>query len=96
MSTVTYSDLKYARGLLNKRARRAFPENRSLDAHTPAVKSGLVVVEFEVAGTVEFAREVMQANADRVLNARKQYGLDLFAACYMSGLAVGALTEQER
>jgi hypothetical protein len=93
---IDYDDLETARGLVLKRAGRVFPGRRSLDAYTPTVEAGLIVVEFDVPSTMTFAREVMGENSDRILHARKKYALDLFVACYASGLTVGAQAERDR
>jgi hypothetical protein len=93
---IDYDDLDDARDALLRLSRRRLPGVRSLDTDTPQVKAGLLVVEFEVAGAMEFARGITSANLHRISVAKKQYAVDLFTACYASGMCTGAMAERRR
>ena len=96
MSDVTYSDLKRARSSVLRQAGRKNPGKGSMDTLTPMVKLGLTVVEFDVVGTMEFAREVTVKNLHRISIAKGNYGIDLFTAAICSGITYGAAAEQRR
>ena len=93
---IDYDDLDDARDAVLRLAKRRLPGVRALDTSTPQVKAGLLVVEFEVTGAMEFAREITSANMFRIAYAKKQYAVDLFTACYVSGMTTGAMAEQRR
>lgn len=93
---IDYDDLDDARDAVLRLARRRLPGVRALDTDTPQVKAGLLVVEFEVAGAMEFARGITSANLHRISVAKKQYAVDLFTACYASGMVTGAMAERRR
>jgi hypothetical protein len=88
---IDYDDLDDARDAVMRLSRRRYPGVRSLDTDTPRVAAGLEVVEFEVAGAMEFARGITSANLHRIHYAKKQYAVDLFTACYASGMTTGAM-----
>lgn len=88
---IDYDDLDDARDAVMRLSRRRYPGVRSLDTDTPRVKAGLEVVEFEVAGAMEFARGITSANLHRIHYAKKGYAVDLFTACYASGMTTGAM-----
>jgi hypothetical protein len=88
---IDYDDLDDARDAVLRLARRSLPGVRSLDTSTPQVKAGLMAVEFEVAGAMEFARTITAANMFRIAYAKKGYAVDLFTACYASGMTTGAM-----
>jgi hypothetical protein len=93
---IDYDDLDDARDAVLRLSRRRLPGVKALDTDTPQVKAGLLVVEFEVAGAMEFARGITSANLHRISVAKKQYAVDLFTACYASGMCIGAMAEQRR
>ena len=96
LSDVSYSDLKRARSSVLRQANRMAPGRKSLDTAAPMVKLGLTVVEFEIAGTLEFAREITSKNLHRISIAKGNYGIDLFTAAICSGITYGAAAEQRR
>ena len=96
MTDVTYRDLKRARSAVIKQSRLRAPGEGSMDTTTPMVRRGLEVVEFEVPGTAEFAREITSKNLYRISVAKKNYAIDLFAAALMSGITYGAMAERRR
>jgi hypothetical protein len=96
MNDVTYSDLRRARSSVLRRAGRKAPGKGSMDTLTPMVKLGLEVVEFEVAGTMEFAREITSKNLHRISVAQGNYAVNLFTAAIGSGIVYGAAAEQRR
>ena len=93
---IYYDDLEDARDAVMRLSRRRYPGVRSLDTDTPRVGTGLEVVEFNVAGAMEFARTITSANLHRIHYAKKGYSVDLFTACYASGMTTGAMAEQRR
>ncbi len=93
---IDYDDLDDARDVVLRLARRRLPGVRALDTDTPQVRAGLEVVEFEVAGAMEFARGITSANLFRIHYAKKGYAVDLFTACYASGMTTGAMAERRR
>jgi len=96
MSDVSYSDLRKARSAVLKQAKVENVGKGSMDTMTPMVMSGLTVVEFEVAGAMEFAREITSKNLYRISIAKGQYAVNLFTACYASGMTTGAMAERRR
>lgn len=96
MSEIGYSDLRRARSSVLRQAGRKAPGKGSMDTLTPMVKLGLEVVEFDVAGTMEFAREITVRNLHRISIAKGNYGIDLFTAAICSGMTYGAAAEQRR
>jgi len=93
---VHYADLRKARSAVIKQAKVKSPGKGSLDTMTPMVKLGLEVVEFDVVGAIEFAREITSKNLYRISIAKGNYGIDLFTACYASGMTTGAMAERRR
>jgi len=77
-------------------SRRRYPNVKALDTDAPRVRAGLEVVEFDAAEAVYFARGITSANLHRISIARKQYAIDLFTACYASGMTTGAMAERQR
>ena len=96
MTDITYSDLRRARSSVLRQSNRMAPGKKSMDTATPMIKLGLTVVEFEVAGTMEFAREITSKNLHRISIAKGNYGIDLFTAAICSGITYGAAAEQRR
>ncbi len=93
---IDYDDLEDARAEVMRLCRRDRPEYKSLDTTGPSVAAGLLVVEFEIFGAMEFAREITRANLVRIRESRKQYQVDLFTAAYASGMTTGAQAERRR
>lgn len=93
---IDYDDLDDARSAVLRLARRRLPNVKSLDTDTPQVRAGLLAVEFEVVDAMQFAREITSANMFRIHYAKKQYAVDLFTACYASGMTTGAMAERQR
>jgi hypothetical protein len=93
---IDYDDLDDARDAVLRLARRRLPGVRALDTDTPQVRAGLLVVEFDVAEAMDFARDITSANLHRISIAKKQYAVDLFTACYASGMTTGAMAERRR
>ena len=93
---IGYDELDDARSEVMRLARRRRSEYKALDTTGPSVEGALVVVEFEVVGAREFAREVMTANLNRIHESRGSYRMMLFTACYMSGMTTGAMAERMR
>jgi|SRR4051794_35787149 hypothetical protein len=93
---VRYADLRKARSRVIRQAGVNNPGKGSLDTTTPMVKAGLEVVEFDVMGATQFARELTSKNLYRISVAKGQYSIDLFTAAICSGLAYGAMTERRR
>jgi hypothetical protein len=93
---IDYDDLDAARDDLVRLARRRLPGVRAADTDTPQVRAGLLVVDFEVVGAMEFSSSITSANLHRISIARKQYAVDLFTACYASGMCTGAMAERRR
>jgi len=96
VSTVDYGDLKRARSAVLKQAKITQPGKGSLDTTTPMVRSGLQVVEFEVGPAFLFAKEIASKNLYRISIAKGNYAVDLFTACYASGMTTGAMAERRR
>ena len=96
MTDITYSDLRRARSSVLRQSNRMAPGKKSMDTATPMIKLGLTVVEFDVAGTMEFAREITSKNLHRISIAKGNYGIDLFTAAICSGITYGAAAEQRR
>lgn len=57
---------------------------------------GLVVVEFEVAGAIEFCDAITRRNVTRLKIDSHAYRRQLFTAAIASGLAYGAMAERMR
>jgi hypothetical protein len=93
---IDYDDLDDARDAVLRLARRRLRGVRALDTDTPQVRAGLLVVEFDVAEAMDFARDITSANLHRISIAKKQYAVDLFTACYASGMTTGAMAERRR
>jgi hypothetical protein len=93
---IDYDDLDAARDRVLRLAKRRLPGVKALDTDTPQVKAGLLVVEFEVDDAMQFAREITSANLHRISIARKTYAVDLFTACYASGMTTGAMAREMR
>ena len=93
---VRYADLRRARSAVIKQAGVKAPGKGSMDTTTPMVKLGLEVVEFDVIGATEFAKEITEKNLFRISIAKKQYAVDLFTAALCSGMAYGAMAERRR
>jgi hypothetical protein len=68
---IDYDDLDDARDAVMRLSRRRYPGVIALDTDTPRVEAGLEVVEFEVAGAMDFARNITSANLHRISVARK-------------------------
>lgn len=96
MTDITYGDLRRARSSVLRQANRIAPGRKSLDTSTPMVKLGLEVVGFEVAGTLDFAREISSKNLHRISIAKGNYSIDLFTAAICSGMTYGAAVERRR
>jgi len=96
MTEIGYSDLKRARTAVIKRSNAKNPGHGSMDTMTPMVKLGLEVVEFDIDGAHQFAREITERNLYRISIAKKEYGINLFCAALMSGMTYGAAAEQRR
>jgi hypothetical protein len=93
---VDYEQLDDARSEIMRRCRRERSKYKSLDTTGPSVEAALLVVEFEVVGARDFAKEVTAANMMRIRQSRRQYRVDLFTACYLSGMTTGAMAERRR
>jgi hypothetical protein len=93
---IEYADLRRARSAVIKQAKVKNPGKGSLDTTSPMVKLGLEVVEFDVIGAIEFAREITSKNLYRISIAKGNYAVDLFTACYASGMTTGAMVERRR
>jgi|tagenome__1003787_1003787.scaffolds.fasta_scaffold18847529_2 hypothetical protein len=93
---IGYDDLDDARSEVMRLSRRRYPNVRALDTDAPRVQAGLEVVEFDAAEAVVFARGITSANLHRISIARKQYAIDLFTACYASGMTTGAMAQRRR
>jgi hypothetical protein len=96
MSEITYSDLRRARSAVIKQAGVVNVGKGSMDTMTPMVRSGLEVVEFGVDEALQFAREITSKNLFRISIAKGSYAIDLFTACYASGMTTGSMTERRR
>ena len=96
MAEIGYSDLRRARSAVLRQSGALAPGRGSMDTMTPMVKLGLEVVEFEVADSMRFAREITSKNLHRISIAKGNYGIDLFTACYASGMVTGAMAERRR
>lgn len=95
-SDVNYSDLRRARSAVLKQAGVKAPGRGSKDTLTPMVKLGLEVVEFDVPDAMRFASEITSKNLYRISIAKGNYSVDLFTACYASGMTTGAMAERRR
>ena len=93
---LTYGDLRRARAAILKQAGAKAPGRGSMDTTTPMVKLGLEAVEFEVVDAMRFAREITSKNLFRISIAKGNYAIDLFTACYASGMSTGAMAERRR
>jgi hypothetical protein len=93
---IDYDDLDDARDAVLRLSRRRLPGVRALDTDTPQVKAGLLVVEFDVPDAIRFAKWVTAANLHRIAVAKKTYAVDLFTACYASGMCIGAMAERRQ
>jgi hypothetical protein len=93
---IEYADLRRARSAVIKQAKVKNPGKGSLDTMTPMVMHGLAVVEFDIDGAMEFAREITSKNLYRISVAQGSYGVNLFTACYASGMTTGAMAERRR
>ena len=93
---VRYADLRRARSAVFKQANVKAPGRGSQDTRTPMVRLGLEVVEFEVPGAMEFAREITSKNLYRISIAKGKYAVDLFTACYAAGMTTGAMAQKRR
>lgn len=93
---VTYSDLRRARAMVLKAARRVAPGVMSFDTTGPSVASGLEVVQFEVPDTTRFATEIAGSNLYRINEARGRYAMKLFAAAIATGITYGSMAERRR
>jgi hypothetical protein len=91
---IDYDDLDDARNEVMRLSRRRYPGVRSLDTDGPRVASGLLVVDFDVPEAIRFARDITSANLHRISVARKTYAIDLFTACYASGMTTGAMAQR--
>jgi hypothetical protein len=67
-----------------------------MDTMTPMVRLGLEVVEFDVDGASQFAREITSKNLYRISIAKGNYSIALFSAAMLSGMTYGAAAEQRR
>lgn len=94
MTNVNYGDLRRARASVIRQAGAKAPGKGSMDTMAPMVRLGLEVVEFDVEGTVRFARELTGKNLYRISVAKGNYAIDLFTAAICSGLTYGAAVER--
>ena len=94
--SVGYRELRRARRRVIADAGAEKPGWGSMDSLTPAVKLGLEVVEFEVAGSVKFAREIAERHEFRINVATGDYAINLFSAAILSGVSYGAMAERTR
>ena len=93
---IDYDDLDDARDAVLRLARRRLPGVRALDTDTPQVKAGLLVVEFEVAGAMEFARDITSANLHRISMAKEAVRRRSLHGLLCQRHVTGAMAERRR
>jgi hypothetical protein len=93
-------DLVRARSLVMRQADRQYPKLKSIDTTRASVEAGLMVVEFDVDGAMDFCKDIAGRNYERVrhcciaINGPRP--IQLFSAAIASGMVVGAQAERMR